>query len=802
MLNYGIKDIKGLANNIILKDVKVNVNICGEFGEITINQIYENVGNNFVEGTYIFPIPETAVISELEADFGGRILKTLIDEKDKALKVYNNAKEIGEKTFALDEIAPHLYQITIGRIIPGEKVNIKLSYIDELKYSDKTFKLSIPAIREPKNIEDRKFKKIINKTLRKSLNKSVNYNFKMNIIVESLCMLDFDSPTHYINVEREGDNVAKITLDEEFEYFDEDFVLLLKESEDEEASGMIYEYKENNEKKSIIYLRLVPKLDAIEDDKNERYIFLIDISDTMNGEKLEEAKNALQLCIRNLSEGDTFDIVAMGNTLKYFCDEGVADFNSDTLRSASKWIDQLTTENDADIFGAIKYSLENEGQGNTILIFTDDEIDEEEELLDYVRENLNNNRIFCFGIDSSVNSYFLNKLAHESYGKAEFIFSGERIEPKVLKQFTRIENPEVDDVKINWGNIKIDETYPRTIDYVYDREPFSIFARAVGEVQGEITITGMVGDKPFIKKVNLDNFNTEDNANLIQKVWARKRIKSIEMNMISERGEIKESMRKKVVEISKKYNIISLETSFILIEEREEKVLGIGLKNIIPLKVNEKNLSNDIIENIRDVTLDEPSFLYKTHKNIKDDTEYLDKKYPREKILRILAKNQFADGSFVDNEDYSLKDKIETTAMGIIAFVCGEEDITIYINQLNKSIEFLLNSLYNNEQYYDTRLNDLIIISLKISLDKGIIKLKNRNKVYDVVNNLCDKIKESNPINAELMEKCSDKVVAKRNIASLFNFASDGNSIEEDIIISNEKSSIYNLAKLGVLETL
>jgi Ca-activated chloride channel family protein len=800
VLNYGIRDIKGFENSIILKDVKVNANICGEFGEITINQIYENVGNSFVEGTYIFPIPETAVISSLEADFGGRILKTLIDEKDKVFKVYNNAREIGERTFALDEIAPHLYQISIGKIIPGEKVNIKLSYIDELKYSDKAFKLSIPAIREPEDIEGGKIKKVINKALRRSINKSVNYSFKLNIIVESLCRLSFDSPSHYIKVEREGDNIAKITLDEEFEYYDEDFVLLLKETEDEEASGMIYEYKENNERKSIIYLRLVPKLDAIEEDKNEQYIFLIDISDTMEGEKLEEAKNALQLCIRNLSKGDTFDIVAMGDTLKYFSEEGVAQFNSETLRSASKWIDQLTTESDADIFGAIKYSLENEGQGNTILIFTDDEIDEEEELLEYVRKNLNNNRIFCFGIDSSVNSYFLNKLAHESYGKAEFIFSGERIEPKVLRQFTRIENPEIDDIKINWGDLKIDETYPRTIDYIYDREPFSIFARAAGEVQGEIIITGVVGDKPYVKKVDLDNFNTEDNANLIQKVWARKRIKSLEMNMISERGEIKEAMRRKVVEISKKYNIISLETSFLLVEEREEKVLGIGLKNIIPLKVNEKNLSNDIVENIRDATLNEPSFLYKTHKKnnnkYKDDTDYLDKKYPREKILRILAKNQFADGSFVDNEDYSAKDKIETTAMSIIAFTCGEEDITIYVNQLNKSIEFLLNCLNSNNEDYVDNLNNLIMLSLEISLDKEIIKLKNKNNVIDAINNLYDKL------NPEAIENWLDKSISKRDIISLFKLSNDGKSIEEDIIISNENSSIFSLAKLGVLETL
>ncbi|EET86747.1 Vault protein inter-alpha-trypsin domain protein [Clostridium carboxidivorans P7] len=520
-MGYSMKEIKGNCEEMILKKVSINGNICGEYAEISINQVYENKSKGDIEGVYVFPIPKTAIISGFEAEIGGKTLKTIVEEKEKAIKIYENAKDRGDNTVFLEELKPHIFKIAVGKIVSGETVKIKLSYIDELQYKDKKFKLTIPAIYEPTKMDENSKlnnlkNTLVNKIVKKKSEDS-EFQFKTNIIVESLCKLDFESPYHKLKVEREGDTVAKINLQDDYEAMDKDFILIMKEKDPLEADGMIYEYKENGEDRRVVYLRMIPKLDDYEMEDKESYVFLIDISDTMKGDKLEQAKNALQMCIRNLEEGDTFDIIAMGETLKYFWDEGMAEFNSETLKKASQWIENLTTEDDADIFGAIKYSLENEGGHNTILIFTDDEVEEEDEILDYVRENLGDNRIFTFGFDSETNNYFLNKLAHESFGKAEFINKGRRIEYVVLRQFKRIQNPEVDDIQIDWGNMKVQSTYPRTIDYMYDREAFSIFAYVIGEVSDEIVISGKVGDKDYIRKVDLDNFNTEDNANLLKK---------------------------------------------------------------------------------------------------------------------------------------------------------------------------------------------------------------------------------------------------------------------------------------------
>lgn len=802
MLPY-TKGNRRIDDGMVLKKVNITGNLCSGYGEIFINQIYQNCSDEDIEGVYIFPIPSTAVISGFEAEIGGRTLKAIVEEKEKALRIYENAKIRGDSIFSLEEFSPCFFKISIGKIISGETVKIKISYIDELDYKDNTFKLTIPAISGPKIIKNKskigELKSNLVSKLRIKKVKDEDFEFKVNIIVESLNRVDFRCPYHNIEVEREGDTVAKITLEEDYYLADKEFTLFIKERETLEADGMIYEYKENDEEKRIVYIRMIPNLDDYEEETRRNYIFLIDISDTMKGEKLEQAKNALQLCIRNLSKGDTFDVIAMGVNLRDFSRDGMVEFQEDSLKEASKWIDNLDTEEDADIFGAIKYSLEKEGD-NTILLFTDDLVDDEENILSYVKENVGNNKIFTFGIDSSTNNYFLNKLAHESCGKAEFIDIGDRIEDIVLRQFNRIQNPQVHDIEISWGELKVKNSYPRTIEYMYDREPFSIFADVLGEVGGQMILKGNVAQREYMQKIDVDNFNTEENANLLKKIWSKKRIKSLEINMRAERGTIRENMRKKIIEISKDNKLISSETTFILMELREEPVLGIQLRDIIPVKVAQNNSNYKIDEDV------ETGFLYRSF-IYGDDAEineggngYLDRKYSRERLLRIIAKNQFADGAFVDYEDSNIEDKIETTSMVILAFIIGRENIDIYTNQLNKAVSFICESYMQVEYNIRCDILKLSIIALNKIKKKKLLKYKYISQVDYTIEKLCEKLHTEEETRYILKNLMSNSF--SRNVASLFKLSEDKKSIEESITIVEERNSIFDMSKLAVLKGL
>lgn len=808
MKRYGINDIFGNKSSVELTKVEVKGNVCAGFVEFTISQLYKNNTKHNVEAAYFFPIPESAIISEFEANIGGRTIKAVVEEKQYVDLIYDKAIQRGENVLSLEKVDAYTFKASLGKIIANEEVSIKVSYIDELQYKDGTLYLMIPAINSPEEVNKLKSKNSIINAIEEKLNgerlnkQESDYDFNFSIMVESLCKIDFRSGTHKIEVERDGEYLSKITLSKDEYCLVKDFELEIEETEHLEADGMIFEYKEEEEPKGIIYLRMIPKIEPIKKLRPENYVFLLDISETMAGVKLEEAKNALQICIRNLEEEDTFNIISAGSKIEHFSATGQVSFNDESLKKASQWIENLKAQGDADIFEALKNCIQGIGSeaGRTIIFFTDDMVENDEEILNYVKGSIGENRIFTFGIDTSANSFFLNKLAQISFGKAEFIYEGERVEDAVLRQFTRIENPQVDDITIDWGKMEVDESYPRTIEYMYDMEPFSVFARYHGEIDSEITLRGNVDGEPYVKKINLDSFELEENANLLQKVWARKRIKSIEEKMRIVRGEVKEAMKNKVIEISKKYNVISPETSYMFIEERDEPVIGIQLRSILPIKTNleYKNLNGDY-----DIL--NPSFMYKlqndsNEKNKDNDNEYLNRLYPRERLLKIMAKNQFADGSFVDFEDNKFEERVETTAAVLLGFTIGTEDVILYAKQLNKSVDYLLKALDVNGDYLEQKLHYFISAALITSLQKHILKEKTIENVKEKLNWLKENAVNKNYTKVEELLQNTNTKLNLKTLKYIFNLNKE-NYIEEDIIINNEKESIYNFAKLATLQS-
>ena len=777
--NYGLKDIKAAESNVVLKEVKLSGNVCGEFVELSMKQVFENKGDNDIEAVYIFPIPDTAVITGFEATLGGRTLTAKVEDKKAASKIYEDAVQSNGNTFSLEEVEDNVFKINIGKILSSETVKIKVTYIDQLIYENDNLKLVVPAITAPTLMQDE---------LALDKENESGYKLRLNLLVEPLDPITIESPTHNIDVEWGEENLAKVTFTKYSESLDKDFVLVFKEEERKEASGMIYEYKENNESKGILYLRLIPDLENDEEEKPRDYDFIIDISDSMEGEKLEEAKNALQLCIRNLSEGDTFNIIAAENELHYFSKDEKVPFNEESLRKASEWIENLQALDDAEILDALKYCLSEKSEtgSSIILVFTDDEGEKDDEILEYVSKNIGNNRIFPFGIDTSASCYLINKLAEVGYGRPEFIYQGERIDDMVIRQFNRIESPQVDITEIDWGKMKVETTYPRTIDYMYDDEPFSIFAKVEGEIQGWISIKGKVKDKDYTEVINLDTLNLEENVNLIQKVWARKRIESMEEKLKGERGVAAETLRERVIDLSKESGIISTETSFVMIEQIEEPLLGMPITNLIPLKISESAMKN-IAEAY---FIESPSFIYKAVNKgnviqkaaVKED--HLELKYSRENILRILAKNQSADGSFNNFGNIDLESKLETTVVALLAFTRGKEDITSYINQLTKSIKFIFKSIDEGDKILNKKLSALTVIALESLIVKGIAKGNLKQQIEGKIKNLS-----------------YDNLAASKNmVIYMLNLPHDIKYIEGNI--KEEKNSIYELAKLAILKNL
>ncbi len=225
MIGYGLKGSKLLQGEVYLKEVGISGNICGEYVEISIKQVYENKGKENIDGVYTFPIPDTAVITGFEAALGGRTLKAIVEDKAKAKKIYEDSNETEVNFLSLEEPSPNVYQFSVGQILPGESVKIKFSYMDMLVYEDDSLMLTIPSVLQPRHMDY------------EQNNVDNEYKSSLNLLIEPLAKINIESPSHKINVEWEEDiNLAKVTFDENNTRRDEDFVLFLTEEKPVEAA--------------------------------------------------------------------------------------------------------------------------------------------------------------------------------------------------------------------------------------------------------------------------------------------------------------------------------------------------------------------------------------------------------------------------------------------------------------------------------------------------------------------------------------------------------------------------------------
>ncbi len=98
--------------------------------------------------TYSFPIPDTATLTDLSISLGGKILSASVVSREEALSLLESAREenLNPLTMESDEDG---FQITVGDVLPGETVEIRITYMDQLIYDDNRIRVIIPSVVDP-----------------------------------------------------------------------------------------------------------------------------------------------------------------------------------------------------------------------------------------------------------------------------------------------------------------------------------------------------------------------------------------------------------------------------------------------------------------------------------------------------------------------------------------------------------------------------------------------------------------------------------------------------------------------------
>ena len=548
-----VVDLRELA----LKKVKITGNVIGKFGTFEIEQVYKNNTKDVLEVGYTFPIVETATVVGFEINVGDRVLKGKCKEKGEAKKEYQRNIVKGNSAYMMEQETDNIFKISVGKIDRDEEVKIKIQYVDKFEITDNTIQVLMPTLVTP-----RYKSKITSKLVYGKVDYTIDFNININ---KTINRKSISCSSHKINVidEDKRERVEVLNYD-----LSKDFKLNI-ELKNELSSNAIT--SKTRDGKDMIYLSFMPEiLDSYEDSEKE-YLFIIDVSGSMMGEKLKETKHAVIECLKQLDTGDKFNIIPFESDFEAMNIKSI-EYNEENMEKAIKYINSLKPLGGTEILDPIKFALYEKDTEKIILLFTDGQVGNEDEIIKFVEDNINRSRIFPFGIDTNVNSSFIKQLARVGNGKAELIQPREKIDDKIIRTFARIQTPLLEEIKIDYGNNTLLNEI-REEKCLFNYEFFNVFAE-IEQLKDDIQLKGKILDKEYVWKINKDEIN---NTNVdLEVLFAKQEMERLEEYIRNTYEDDKiENYKKRIIELSEKYNINSKYTSFITVYERKDKLLEV-----------------------------------------------------------------------------------------------------------------------------------------------------------------------------------------------------------------------------------
>ena len=131
----------------------VHITITGIIARATVKQEFINPSrgqDDWAEGIYVFPLPETAAVDHLRMRIGERIIEGLIKERTEAKQIYDRAKQQGERASLVEQERPNIFTTSLANIGPGEHITIEIEYQETVRYDHGAFSLRYPNVGGPR----------------------------------------------------------------------------------------------------------------------------------------------------------------------------------------------------------------------------------------------------------------------------------------------------------------------------------------------------------------------------------------------------------------------------------------------------------------------------------------------------------------------------------------------------------------------------------------------------------------------------------------------------------------------------
>ena len=558
----------------------IRLTVSGLTTRARLSQSFRNDGDAWVEGIYVFPLPEGAAVDRLRIRIGDRLIEGEIQEKAQAKATYEKARAEGKRASLVRQERANLFTTSVANIGPGETVTIEIEYLDTVRFDDGTFSLRFPLTLTPRYVPgmplpdrqgsgwspDTTEVPDASRITPPMIAKSEDHRVSFEAHIDAGMDLDFiASRYHPVKIEKSG-SAYDLRFRSTDVPMDHDIELLWRPVRDQSPRALLFQETLDDDPHLLVMLMPPNDDSAVVTIPPRDLRFVIDTSGSMHGVSIGQAKLALKVALRGLRPVDRFNVIQFNSTTDALFPNSVSG-TAENLGTAQRYVDGLVANGGTEMRPALELALRNasdDGYLRQVVFITDGSVGNEDALFRLIERQLGETRLFTVGIGSAPNGWFMQKAAEAGRGTFETISALHEVEEKMQRLFRKLEQPMVTDVELEWPSGLTPVSYPAAVPDLYAGEPVVLKARLeqAPRAGDQLVVRGRLPGGDWGAELPLGDAT---DAAGIAAVWARAHI--ADLGDRERRDGASDRLRDAIVATALKHQLVSKYTSLVAVDK-------------------------------------------------------------------------------------------------------------------------------------------------------------------------------------------------------------------------------------------
>jgi len=530
----------------VASDVRVRID--GRIARVEVEERFRNTGGRVAEGSYLYPMPGDAVFQNFSLWQGEQELKGEMMNAEEARRIYE-AIVRQQRDPALLTLAGHgLVRAQVFPIQPGETRRVVLRYTMTLSRAGDALRFRY-AFGARGGADDRGG--AVTPTLRLTITDAAQYGRPY-------------SPTHAVTESRSRNEIVVGFAKDAGG--DAELLLPLRSTE---VGASVLTHAQPGENGTFMLL-LTPPAATSTPAMPRALTFVVDISGSMSGDKLLQAKAALRQAVQGLGPRDVFRIIAFSSGVQQFRD-GFTPATGSTRAAALQFVDALEANGGTNIAGALDaaFAVRPDAARLPLVVFLTDGVpsvgeQDPERLAALAAGGLGRTRVFTVGVGHDVNTYLLERLAAEGRGAAEFVAPAADVEVAMGSLLGKLRYPAMTNLRIVASPVRFEQLEPAQLPDLFYGEELVVFGRYVGEGTGDVVVEGERNGRRERFRTRIEFGRRAASNDYLPRLWANRRAGTL-TRAIRLEGSTPERLAQ-LKEFALRYGILTEYTSYLVQE--------------------------------------------------------------------------------------------------------------------------------------------------------------------------------------------------------------------------------------------